>query len=720
MNTAEIISLILLTVCFINHRDHHKGVIFRSFRVLTLQPQMTVSMKNRINTLSLVALTLIVAGCTKTEKTDHQFLPISRFDSSVRPGTNFFRYVHGNWYDTVRIPPSQVGTGSFLDLIVKSNKALRQVCEEAANVHDAPLGSVEQRVGDLYTSFMDSVSINNKGYAPLAPLFGKIQGLKNYEDMIRFVADEMSKGNSLLFNFNVGPDDKNSNVNIAFLSQGGLGLPDRDYYFRNDGETARVQEAYRAYLSSLFILTGSDSSTASKNAASVYEVEKKLASGHFTNVEVRDPQKNYNKKATKDLNFPASALNWVSLLDGLRLKTDSIVISQPKFFDQLEKLLKSISINQWQLYLKASTLTNYGFALSTLFTDARFEFFGKTLYGQQQQKPRWERAVALVDGAIGELSGQLYVKKNFDEQAKERVMNMIDNIQLSYERHIKSLDWMSDSTKKLALAKLSTFKRKIGYPDRWKTYDGLQIGADSYFQNLVNINKFNYQEMIDKAGKPVDKSEWQLTPPTVNAFYNAANNDIMFLAGILQPPLFDPRADDAINYGGIGMVIGHELTHGFDDEGRQYDKDGNLKDWWTKEDAAKFTMKSKAVIDQYNAYVAIDTFHINGALTLGENIADIGGLAIAFDAFRMTQQSRDGKLIDGLTPEQRFFLSFATIWGIKLKDEFMKVLAKTDVHSPAEFRVLGPLSNFTPFYEAFKLKKGDNMWKDAEDRIVIW
>jgi len=677
-------------------------------------------MKNVIWSFTIFICLAIICSCNNPQEPRGKFLSISGLDVNTRPGDNFFQYVNKTWLDSAKIPPTQIGVGSFFSLAIKSREALKEVCEEAVRNHQASLGSVEQRVGDLYASFMDSLSIEEKGIKPLLPVLKKIENIKSNAEIMPFVASEMQNGNSLLYNLSVGADDRNAEVNVAFFNQGGIGLPDRDYYFRNDPQTQKLQLQYQQYLTKLFVLTGDDSLKASASANTVYEIEKRIANGHFTNIELRDPLKNYNKLGRAQLQMLSQFIDWKSTFENMMLIADSVVVGQPKFFTEVGKLLKSVTTDQWRLYLKAGTITNYAFALSKPFVDARYEFYGKVLSGQQQQKPRWERAVVYVDNGIGELVGQLYVKKYFDEKAKKKMMEMIDNIQRSYEKHIRSLDWMSDSTKTRALAKLSTFKRKIGYPDKWKKYDTLKISMDNYFQNLIRINKFNYAEMISKAGKPVDKSEWQLSPPTVNAFYNAGGNEIMFLAGILQPPFFNPLADEAVNYGGIGMVIGHELTHGFDDEGRQYDKDGNLKDWWTKKDAEKFNLKSKAVIDQYNQYVAIDTFHVNGELTLGENIADIGGLAIAFDAFKMTEQGRANKLLDGFTADQRFFLSFGTIWGIKLKDEFMKATVHTDVHSPAEYRVLGPLSNFTPFYEAFDVKESNTMWRPVTDRIVIW
>jgi putative endopeptidase len=467
-------------------------------------------------------------------------------------------------------------------------------------------------------------------------------------------------------------------------------------------------------------LIGDDVQSASKHAQTVLAVESRLSNGQFTNVELRNPEKNYNKIGLADLDLSMPNMAWKGLFTDLHIRTDTVVLGQLPFFNLLDKLLKDIPLEDWRTYLKATTISNSANSLTNALADANFEFYGKTLAGQKKRKPRWQHAVTTVDGQIGDLVGQLYVREYFDERARQKMMEIINTLQLSYKNRIVNLDWMSGATKKEALGKLNTIIRKVGYPDKWKTYDSLAISRNDYFKNRINTNRYEFFRNIAKNGKPVDRHEWAFTPPTVNAFYGATTNEIMFLAGILQPPFFFPNGDDAINYGAIGMVIGHELTHGFDDEGRNYDKNGNLRDWWQKEDAQKFDEKARLVAKQYRAYVPIDSLHINPDLTMGENLADIGGLAIAYDAFKMTPQGKKSEKIDGLTPEQRFFIAFAGIWQMKIKEELMRRLVLTDPHSPARFRVNGPLSNFTPFYKAFGLTDNNAMWKPTGKRIQVW
>lgn len=666
----------------------------------------------------LFCLVMMTTACNQQKV--HEMLDVKGIDSSIKPGDDFFEYVNAKWDKNATIPLTESGAGAFFDLQKQSEEALKKVCEQAAATKNPAKGSLEQMVGDLYASAMDTNALEAKGLTPIQSAFDAIYKIASHTDMLRFVATEQVNGNNLLFGFGVGADDKNAFMNIASYIQGGLGLPDRDYYFRSDPGTIAIRNGYLNYLKKIFVLSGDDSTAALRNAQTVLAVETKLAEGHFTSVELRNPEKNYNKFSIAELNKLTPAIDWDQLTKNMLLDADTVLIGQPKFFVTLDKLCKTVPVEDWKLYLKAFSIGNASSSLTKAIREASFDFYGKMLSGQEQPKPRWQYAVGVVDGRIGDLSGQLYVKDNFDQRAKNKMMEMIDNLQISFENHIKALDWMSDSTKKQALDKLEAVMRKIGFPDKWKNYAGLDISRDDYFQNRINTSKHAYMRMVAKNGKPVDKTEWPFTPPTVNAYYSPTNNEILFLAGILQPPFFHPDADDATNYGAIGMVIGHEFTHGFDDQGRQYDKNGNLKEWWTKSDAEKFGEKAKKVVTQYGNYIPVDSLHINGELTLGENIADIGGLAVAYDAFKMTKQAKEAKLINGLTPDQRFFLSFANIWRLKLKPELLRQLVLTDVHSPAKYRVNGPLSNFTPFYEAFQVQKGDKMWKETSERIKIW
>ncbi|MEP7318703.1 MAG: M13 family metallopeptidase, partial [Panacibacter sp.] len=460
--------------------------------------------------------------------------------------------------------------------------------------------------------------------------------------------------------------------------------------------------------------------TAAKNAAIVYAVEKQMAGSHKTNVALRDPEGNYNKMAVADLDKKMPAFGWSTLLNNLTIKTDSVNVSQPAYYTKLNDLLNSVPIDTWKIYLRFHLLSDAANVLSSDFVNAAFEYNGKALSGQQQLKPRWQRMTASTDNNLGEALGQLYVKKYFTEDAKKRMLDLVNNLQKAFEVRINNLDWMSDSTKTKAKEKLYTFIKKIGYPDKWRDYSKVNIDKSTYYENLQSCAKNEFEYQIGKVDKPVDKTEWGMTPPTINAYYNPSFNEIVFPAGILQFPFFDPNADDAINYGGIGMVIGHEMTHGFDDQGAQYDKDGNLKLWWSKDDYAKFKVKSEQEIAQYNSFTVLDSLHVNGALTNGENIADLGGINIAYDAFKMTAQGKDTVKTDGLTPDQRFFFSYAQIWRSKQKDEILRQQVNTNPHSPAIWRVNGPLMNFTPFYAAFNVQPGDKMYKPDSTIIKIW
>jgi len=509
-------------------------------------------------------------------------------------------------------------------------------------------------------------------------------------------------------------------MNLVIYYQAGLGLPDRDYYFKNDEGTKSVVDAYQNYLFKLFTLSGDDSIIAIKNVKTVYDLEKQLAGSHRTNVETRDPQTNYNKMSVTDLDKKMPVIGWKELLNNLHVTADSVNLAQPGYYIKLNELLKTTPIATWQIYLRAHLLDNVAADLSHEFVAAHFEYYGTALNGQKLMKPRWERVYGTIDGNLGEALGELYVKKYFTPEAKKRIEELVNNLQKAFEARIKKLDWMSDSTKQKAIAKLYAFDKKVGYPDKWRDYSKVTIDRNNYFENILSCGKNQYDFEVNKIGKPVDQSEWGMTPPTDNAYYNPTYNEIVFPAGILRFPMFDVESDDALNYGGIGMVIGHEMTHGFDDQGAQYDKEGNLRNWWTKEDYEKFKAKGEQVIALYNSFVVLDSLHVNGRLTQGENTADIGGIAISYDAFKLTKEGQDTTRIDGYTPDQRFFLSFAQTWRKKVTDAALIKQVNTDPHSPGLYRVLGPLENFTPFSEAFDVKQGDKMFVPEENRITIW
>lgn len=680
----------------------------------------------KLSNYTWLALPLfIAAGCSHNSgsSTDQPkrtvFLDKHGMDTTVSPGENFFEYANGTWYKTTLIPPSETGWGSFYTLNDENQHNMKDILDDVSSkTHDK--GSIEQKVGDLYASGMDTVGIEKLGYDPIKPLLARIKGVTDYKSLINVAAGTFKDGDGFLFGFYVSPDDKNSKENVVQLAQTGLGLPNRDYYFKTDSNSVRIRNEYVKYIAKLFVLTGVDTATASKNATDILKLETEIAKSHSTPVELRDPQANYHKLTVTDFQKQIPDIDLKNVFDLMGVKTDTLLVGQPKYYVALDNLLKTQPIEVWKNKLQFDALNDASSYLSKAFRDARFNFYGKTLSGQKEQKARWKSMASVVDNGIGELLGQLYVAKYFTPDAKKRMLDLVNNLQSVYHDRIQKLDWMSPATKQKALDKLSAFTKKIGYPDKWKKYDDVEISRVNYYGNMQSISKHNYNEELKKINKPVDKTEWGMTPPTVNAYYNPLFNEIVFPAGILAFPFFDKNADDAINYGGIGAVIGHEMTHGFDDQGSQYDKDGNLKQWWTKEDEAKFKAKTKMVVDQYNNFVVLNNLHVNGSLTLGENIADIGGLAIAYQAFKNTDEGKSDKKIDGLTPDQRFFLSFAQIWRVKDRDETLRMRISNDPHSPEMDRVNGPLSNMPEFYKAFGIKPGDKMYRDDKDRVHIW
>lgn len=667
---------------------------------------------------------LLGAACSQTN-TNTEIPPRTVFfdkagmDTTVSPGENFFLYANGSWLKKTEIPASETGWGSFYTLYDDNIKNLRKILDEVSIAKNA-VGSHEQKVGDFYVSGMDTVAIDKRGFEPVKPLLNEISKIKDYKELLAFSATNFKNGNEFLLSFYIGPDDKISTKNVVNFQQAGLGLPNRDYYFNKDAATQNIRKEYVNYISKLFTLTGSDSVSSRKAADDILKLETKIANSHFTPVELRDPVKNYNKFAVADFQKQVPDIDIASLLKSLELKTDTILVGQPNYYKSLANLLRSEPIELWKNKVKFEALSSNASALSGEFREARFNFYGRVLSGQKQQQDRWKQMVSKTDASLGDLLGQLYVERYFPADAKDRMMTLVNNLQKVYHSRIEKLDWMSEGTKKRALEKLNTFVKKIGYPDKWKKFDDVEISRDTYYENLQSIARHEYKEMADKLDKPVDKSEWFMSPPTVNAYYNPPFNEIVFPAGILQFPFFDYRADDAINYGAIGAVIGHEMTHGFDDQGRQYDKDGNLKDWWTKDDAEKFTKKADVVVNQYSSYTVLDNLPVNGKLTLGENIADIGGLAIAYEAFKLTDNGKSTDKIDGFTPDQRFFLSFAQVWRIKNRDERLRMRIVSDPHSPEMFRVNGPLSNMPEFYKAFDIKPGDKMFRQDAERVKIW
>jgi putative endopeptidase len=668
--------------------------------------------------LSICLAATFLGACNTPEAPKESFVDVTGIDSSVKPGDNFFRRVNGRWYDTVKIADDQTGVGSYSFLNIPQKQLLQHILDSVSKTQETP-GSIEQKVGDFYASGMDTATINQRGYQPIQPVLARIDAIGDVPSLVKFATVELKTGNGSFIAFGISPDNKNSSINIAHAYQAGIGLPDRDYYFKTDSPTLAIQLAYKKYLSTLFQLTGSDPATGTKQADVAYGIEKQIAAAHKTNIELRDVKENYNKTAVSSISKTQPNLGWEAVLVNLGAKTDSIDMAQPAYYDKLNALLKSIPIDDWKIYQKAGTLRNYATALSTPFVSASFEFT-KALSGQARQRSRGQIMTENVDGLLGQALGQLYVKRYFNEDAKKRVLDLVNNLQKAFENRINHVDWMSDSTKQKAIEKLYAITKKIGYPDKWRDYGAVQIERTKYFENLLALHQNDYQYELAKLNKPVDRTEWGTTPSTVTAYYNPSFNEIVFPAGILQFPYFDFGADDAINYGGIGMVIGHEMTHAFDDQGAQYDKDGNVKNWWTKEDYEKFRERTKRVIDLYSSFTVLDTVHVKGALTVGENAADNGGIAIAYDAFKMTPEGKDSTKIDGFTPDQRFYLSIARIWRVKTRDAFLRMYVNTNPHSPAMWRVNGPLMSAAPFYKAFNVQPGDSNYRAVDERIKIW
>ncbi|MCJ8209762.1 M13 family metallopeptidase [Mucilaginibacter sp. RS28] len=667
---------------------------------------------------SLFMLLGLLSAWNYSSAQGRKFVDVSGLDPAVKPGDNFFRYVNGRWYDTVKIDNDQAGVGSYSFLNIPQKRLLQNILDSVSKAKNVP-GSIEQKVGDFYASGMDMATINRRGYEPVKPILARIDAINSIPSMLKFVAVEMMSGNRSIILFGVSPDNKNSSINVAHVYQAGIGLPEKGYYFKTDSPTLHVQEAYKTYLQQLFQLTGNDRAAAIKKAAIVYSIEKELADGSKTNIELRDINANYHMMAVAAINETQPHIGWKNFLATIGAATDSIDVAQPAYYGKLDKMLKTVSIEDWKTYLKASTLQNYADRLSQPFVDATFTF-NKALSGEDKQKPRRQIMTANVDNLLGQALGQLYVKRYFNEAAKKRVLELVNNLQKAFEIRINNLEWMSDSTKQKAKEKLYAITKKIGYPDKWRDYNQVQISRTKFFENVLSLNKNDYKYELAKLNKPVDKTEWQTTPSTVTAYYNPPVNEIVFPAGILQYPYFDFAADDAINYGGIGMVIGHEMTHAFDDQGAQFDKDGNVKNWWTKEDYRKFKERTTQLSKLYSSFTVLDTVHIKGPLTLGENTADNGGVAIAYDAFKMTEQGKSGEKIDGFTPDQRFFLSIARIWRVKTRDAFLRTYVNTNPHSPAMWRVNGPLMNFAPFYRAFNIQPGDKNYKAENERARIW
>ncbi|MBX7242667.1 MAG: M13 family metallopeptidase [Bacteroidia bacterium] len=676
--------------------------------------------KKAILLSSVCSLTIFLAGWNWHKQEGDptaRGLNLSYIDSTVKLYEDFYRFTVGNWMKKNPVPKTESSWGSFNEVFERNKKILHEILLETQK-NTPPRGSYKEKIGNFFFTGMDSVSLNKQGIAPVLPLLKSIDDIKDKKGLVDFLATEQGKGNGLLFYVYATQDDKNSAKMVLATWQGGKALPDRDFYLKKDFE--KIRQGYVQHISKMMTFTGVNSSLAEKQANTIMKMETALAEASMDRVEMRDPYKLYNVRSIADLNKLTPSIEWKQFLKKMGAPaTDSLIVSQLDFMKGVSNLIGSESLENWKLYLKWHTIHEASAYLSDEIDAENFRFFGTELNGVKERKPRWERVMRTIEGGMGEALGSLYVEKAFKPEAKERMMKMVKSLQLVFRERIQNLDWMSPETKKKAIQKLEKFTVKIGYPDKFRDYSTLIIERKSYLENVMNSNAFEYKRNLAKLGKPVDRTEWGMPPQQVNAYYNPSNNEIVFPAGILQPPFFDMEADDAMVYGAIGAVIGHEMTHGFDDQGRQYDADGNLKDWWTEEDAKKFEAKTQVIVEQFNNYVVLDTVNVNGKLTTGENIADLGGLCIAYDAFKRTEQGKGNTKIGGYTPDQRFFMSWANAWKNNTTNEAMLQQIMTDSHSPEEWRCNGPVTHLDAFHEAFNIT-GGAMYRPVKDRVRIW
>ena len=651
-------------------------------------------------------------------------LNVANRDLSTSPCDNFFQYASGSWLKDNPIPAAETRWGSFNELADKNNAVMRQILDEAAANTTAAKGTNAQKVGDYYATAMDSAAIEAAGLNFLKPELDRISAIKDLKGLQGAVVRAQKIQTGAFFNGYVGQDDKISSQYAVNLSQGGLSLPDRDYYLKDDARSKAIRTAYSTYLVNTFKMLGDTEAAAAKNAAIVLRLETRMAKASKSRVDLRDPYANYNKMTVAAANAQFPNLNLPGVFQQMGLgAAKEVIVSQPAFLKEVSVMMKAEPVADLKTYLRWHLVTSVSSALPKAYADESFRF-QQVLTGAKRQQPRWKRMLRSTDGALGEAFGQLYVDKAFTPEAKQKALAMVDNIKEALGEHIQQLEWMSAATKVEAMKKLNAFTVKIGYPDQWKDYSALTISRESYLKNVLASREWAINDNVRKFGKPIDRKEWAMTPPTVNAYYNPSMNEIVFPAGIMQPPFFDPKADDAVNYGGMGAVIGHEITHGFDDQGRQYDAEGNLKDWWTKEDAEKFDARAAIVGKQYSAFSPLDSVYVNGKLTMGENLADLGGLNIAYTALQkqLKKQYPTGNVpkYDGLTPEQRFFLAYAQVWRTNARPEYLRQQVLTDPHSPAQFRTNGPLMNMPQFYEAFGCKEDAKMVRVQTERAKIW
>jgi putative endopeptidase len=639
----------------------------------------------------------------------------SQFDHAIRAQDDFYRHVNGQWLKNNPVPSDKSNYGSFTKLADDAEAQLRKIIEESANAKDKKAGSDEQKVGDYYSAYMDEAKANELGLKPIEAELAAIDALKDRKELGKLFAQMIRNGVNIVPGY-VDTDAKNSSQYILTIFQGGTGLPDRDYYLDQTEEFKTIRAKYTAHIGNMLSLAkAGDAAMAEK----ILALETQIAEAQWTKVDSRDADKTYNKYTFAELPKLSPNFDWPGFIDGMGIgKSPGIVVSQPSFFTAWDDILQKTDLPTIKAWLKWNTLSTYAELLSKPFVDENFAFYGTTLNGIAELKPRWKRAVDATEGALGEVLGRIYVARHFPPEAKAKMDQLVQNLVKAYEASIKELDWMSDETKAKALTKLGKFTPKIGYPNKWKDYSKLDVKSDDLVGNVIRSSNVEHDREVAKLGAPIDRDEWHMTPQTVNAYYNPGMNEIVFPAAILQPPFFDMNADDAVNYGGIGAVIGHEIGHGFDDQGSKYDGDGNLQSWWTDEDRKRFEERTAALISQYDAYEPLPGQHVNGAFTIGENIGDLGGLSIAYRAYKMAHPQ--GETIDGMSGDQRVFLGWAQVWRRNYKDENLLQRLKSDPHSPSEYRCNGIVRNIPAWYTAYEVKEGDKLYLAPEQRVKIW
>jgi putative endopeptidase len=678
------------------------------------------------NTKFSLALLIALGINNVNAQQDHSGINTSLMDKSVKPNDDFFRFVNGTWLKNTEIPADRVRWGSFDELRQKTDVDALRILDEASKDPKYTSSTDQGKAVNLYKTIMDTIARDKAGIKPLKPYLAKINAVKNVADLQKLMIEMASEGGIGFFSVGVGTDAKNSNKNVVNVGPGSVGLPDRDYYVSDDADSKEKREKYVLHVARMLQFLGEKPAAAKKNAERILALETEMSQPRFDRVERRDRRKSYNPMTIADLQKLNNSVNWEKYITGIGLpKVDTLIVSQPKYMQALESIFMANKIDDWKAYMRWTLLNRSASKLSTTIEKANWDFYSKTLSGAIKQRPRNEGALQVVNGPTGEALGKLYVEKMFPAEAKAKAEKMIKNVIRAFETRINNLPWMSEATKVQAIQKLNKMSVKIGYPDKWKDFSALTIKSPaeggSYFENSKNIANWNFKRNIDKLGKPVDKTEWGMSPQTVNAYFNPSNNEIVFPAAILQPPFYDYKADEAVNYGGIGAVIGHEISHGFDDSGSRYNSDGNLVNWWTDEDLKQFTALGTALADQYSALEPLPGTKVDGKFTLGENIGDLGGINAAYDGLQLyLKENGNPGLIDGFTPEQRLFISWATIWRSKMRDEAIKNQVKTDPHSPAMYRAYVPLLNLETFHQAFDIKPGDGMYLAPEKRVKIW